>query len=61
MSPITDALVRLDRALTLRQQDPKREAAHLTAALTATGDLQRAMILRQLEIERTTTQKATTP
>jgi hypothetical protein len=52
MSPaITDASARLDLALTLCRQDPRSESEHLTAALRATGDLQRALILEQLRLE----------
>jgi hypothetical protein len=53
MSPaVTEHSGRLDLALTLMRQDPKRASQHRQAALRATGDLQRALILELLALER---------
>jgi len=49
-----DAMEHMDRvviAVTAAQRDPRRQAHHLDAALTATGDLQRALILCRLDYD----------
>jgi hypothetical protein len=50
---ITDAHMRLDAALAAWREDPRPRHAphHIDAALTATGDLQRALILCRLNYD----------
>jgi hypothetical protein len=51
---ITDAAARLDIALSAWRSDPepRNEPAHLDAALRATGELQRALILCRLSCDQ---------
>jgi len=51
---ITDAAARLDIALSAWRSDPepRHEPAHLDAALRATGELQRALILCRLSCDK---------
>jgi hypothetical protein len=49
-----DAMEHMDRvviAVTAAQRDPQRQGHHIDAALTATGDLQRALILCRLDYD----------
>lgn len=48
---VTEALTRVDNAHAAAAKDPRRAYDHLNAALSAAGDLQRALILEQLAIK----------
>jgi hypothetical protein len=48
---VTEALTRVDNAHAAAARDPRRAYDHLNAALSATGDLQRALILEQLALK----------
>jgi hypothetical protein len=56
-----DAMEHMDRvvsAVTAAQRDPRRQAHHLDAALAATGDLQRALILCRLDYDHNQLRRA---
>lgn len=51
MSDITEAFDRTGNALSAWREDPSHAPQHLEAALRATGDLQRALILEQINTD----------
>jgi hypothetical protein len=46
-----ESLTRVDVALSCARKDAKHRAEHLEAAIRATGDLQRALILEQMILD----------
>ena len=52
MKDALQALSRVDLAVTCASTDCRHRRQHLDAALSATGDLQRALILEQLKLDR---------
>lgn len=51
MRNIDEAMSRVGLAVSCAQEDKRHRREHLEAALSATGDLQRALILEQLAIK----------